>query len=382
MSNTSGDISAFIRKLLVLTGFCIILALIYEIRDILSVFVFAGFLVVLFSPILNALNRKGISDLIGIIIIFFGLLIFFAIVLGAILPIFAEQIVALISSINHGITDLIHTYQSGGIEAFHLPGFIANYLRSFNLTTVFNFIQNNISSIGNIVTGSAQRIAESSANILSSVSGGIFQMIMVMIFTFFVALERSNIRFFLHSILPRKMTEYLISREKQISKSLSAWIRGQMLLGLSIFALTLVGLLVLKLFGIHMSNIFTLALIAGLMEFIPYIGPFIALLPALAIAGGMGFSAVIAIFILYILIQQCENNIFVPWIMSKSLNLSPFLILFIMTIGADLFGILGILLAIPVAAVLQIFVRDAIEWKKKAERGDRDEKIEKKEAKT
>ncbi len=136
--------------------------------------------------------------------------------------------------------------------------------------------------------------------------------------------------------------------------------KGQVILCLSIFALTLIGLFALRLFGIKIDDIFTLALIAGLMEFIPYIGPFLALLPALAIAASLGMTPIFVILILYILIQQAENNIIVPMVMSKALNLSPFLILLVMTIMASLLGVVGILIAIPFAAILQIVVKDML----------------------
>ena len=79
----------------------------------------------------------------------------------------------------------------------------------------------------------------------------------------------------------------------------------------------------------------------------------------------MGWSAIIIVLILYIVIQQMENNILVPLIMSKSLDISPFLILVTMTALGSLFGIIGILLAIPFAAILQMIVGDLILWKKK-----------------
>ncbi len=97
------------------------------------------------------------------------------------------------------------------------------------------------------------------------------------------------------------------------------------------------------------------------MEFIPYIGPFIALLPALALVAGMGIIPIVSVIILYILIQQAENNILVPMVMSKSLDISPFLILLMMTVMASLFGVIGILLAIPFTAVLQIIINDILE---------------------
>ncbi len=96
------------------------------------------------------------------------------------------------------------------------------------------------------------------------------------------------------------------------------------------------------------------------MEFIPYIGPFLALLPALAIVASMGITPVVSILILYIIIQQAENNIIVPMVMSKTLHLPPFLIILMMTVMASLFGIAGILLAIPFAAILQILTQDLI----------------------
>lgn len=110
---------------------------------------------------------------------------------------------------------------------------------------------------------------------------------MILVFTFFMSLERKSIRKFLYQVFPKKVSTYLEGREESFLLVLKQWIRGQIILGASIFVLTFVGLLILKLFGIHIDNIFSLALIAGLMEFIPYIGPFLALLPALAIALGM-----------------------------------------------------------------------------------------------
>lgn len=109
-----------------------------------------------------------------------------------------------------------------------------------------------------------------------------------------------------------------------------------------------------------MSHIATLALIAGMMEFIPYVGPLIALLPALAIAATLGVWPAIIIIVLYIAIQQLENHVLVPLIMSRTLSISPFLILLVMTVMTILFGIVGILLAIPLAAIIQMVVGDMI----------------------
>jgi predicted PurR-regulated permease PerM len=74
----------------------------------------------------------------------------------------------------------------------------------------------------------------------------------------------------------------------------------------------------------------------------------------------MGITPIVAVLVLYVCIQQAENNILVPMVMSKALNLSPFFILLMMTVMASLFGITGILLAIPFAAIIQILVKDTL----------------------
>lgn len=102
-----------------------------------------------------------------------------------------------------------------------------------------------------------------------------------------------------------------------------------------------------------------------MMEFIPYIGPFIALLPALAIAAGISLKAVVAVLILYIIIQQTENNLLVPYIMSRTLEVSPFAVLLTMTVCGALFGIVGIILAVPLVSVLQIFIGDYLKMRGK-----------------
>jgi predicted PurR-regulated permease PerM len=101
------------------------------------------------------------------------------------------------------------------------------------------------------------------------------------------------------------------------------------------------------------------------MEFIPYIWPFIALIPALAIWLWIWINATIIIFVLYILIQQTENNLLVPYVMWKNLSISPFSVLVAMIIWASLFWIIWIIISIPLVSITKIFVNDYIKHKNK-----------------
>jgi len=137
------------------------------------------------------------------------------------------------------------------------------------------------------------------------------------------------------------------------------------ILGFSIFVSTYIGLWFLYLVGIDIEQKFALAFIAGLTEFVPYLGPLIALVPALFVALASGWDATIGVIVLYFLIQRLENNILVPVVMSKSLNMSAFMVLFVMLIGASLLGIVGILIAVPVTSILSLFVEDWMEKRKR-----------------
>lgn len=148
-----------------------------------------------------------------------------------------------------------------------------------------------------------------------------------------MAIERKSIGKFILEILPANIEHYLIRHYKEIQSTLNAWIKAMLILSFSIFFITYIGLTLIEvIFNFDTNRTFTLALISGVMEFIPYIGPFVALIPALIIGLGISWKAAFVITILYIIIQQIENNFLVPYVMSRSLDISPFLVFVVMLV--------------------------------------------------
>lgn len=130
------------------------------------------------------------------------------------------------------------------------------------------------------------------------------------------------------------------------------WVRGQLLLGASVFVATVIGLTVLTVAGFTEFGQFTLvlALIAGVLELLPIIGPIVAAIPAILIGLSIGFPAAIAAAILYTLIQQVENNLLVPKVMGDAVELHPAVMILALVVGGSLFGIGGAILAAPTVA--------------------------------
>ena len=182
-----------------------------------------------------------------------------------------------------------------------------------------------------------------------------------------MVLERERIGRFLIDISPASLSHYLIGHYRSIQDVTTAWVKATLILSVSIFATTYIGLMLVKwIFGFDTEQAFTLAIIGGIMEFIPYIGPLIALIPAVIIGLGISWKAALILTALYLIIQRIENDILVPYVMSKALDLSPFLVFVVMLAGASLGGILGIILAVPVAWVVRVIYREYMAESQKA----------------
>jgi predicted PurR-regulated permease PerM len=137
-----------------------------------------------------------------------------------------------------------------------------------------------------------------------------------------------------------------------VGRVFSSWIRAQVLLGLAVGVATFAGLLLL---GATVDPVFSrfavlLAVIAGLLELLPIIGPIIAAIPAILIAATAGVEAAGAAFLLYLAIQQIENNVLVPKIQGDATNLHPSAVMLALVVGAAVAGLLGAILALPVTA--------------------------------
>lgn len=360
------DSLAFLRKLAVFTLFAFGLFLAYRLLHVIAIIAFAAFLTALFSPAVSTFEKWKIPDFVAVIFIYFGIFVLAASVFATTLPIFATQIVALFSTISSFADRLSADFAAGGVGALGLPDFLVPLVSLFDPASALSSFRDNAGGIAKSVATFLSAVGAKGVGAFASFGAGVVDVVLVLVFTFFFVLERHNIRAFFYRIVGEKAAAYFRSKEIPVVGVLSAWIRGQMFLGLSIFALTLFGLYALEwVFGIRLESRFALALIAGVTEFVPYLGPILALLPALALALGMSPEAVIAVLALYLVIQQLENNVLVPWLMSKSLDLSPFYVLVMTTVGVSLGGVVGILVALPAAGILRIFADDL--FPKKAE---------------
>ena len=146
---------------------------------------------------------------------------------------------------------------------------------------------------------------------------------------------------------------------RTVERVFGQWVRGQLVLGFVVGILTFIGLVIL---GRTVDPIFgryaiLLSVIAGILELLPIIGPIISAIPAVLLAATAGIEAVIAALVLYTLVQQIENNFLVPKIQGDATDLHPAAVMFAIIIGGALAGLIGAILALPIAAAGRDVVR-------------------------
>ncbi len=228
-------------------------------------------------------------------------------------------------------------------------GIVGNLSQTFSLKEAVETLQ---SAVAGLSGGILQTV--------SSIFGGVFSLIMVIIISFYLAVQERGIENFLQIITPVKHEKYIVDLWKRSQEKIGKWMQGQLLLGLLIGILVYLGLTIL---GVEYAM--TLALIAAVAELIPIFGPIIAAVPAILL--GFMDSVTLGLMVagFYIIIQQFENHLIYPLVVRKVVGVPPLLVILALIVGGKLAGLLGILLSVPVAAALMEFTDDIQEEKRK-----------------
>ena len=333
--------------------------LIFHLRHKLLLLVLAAFVATVMDSGVHKLERVGIPRGIAILVLYaiFLFLVLFLVV--SFIPIIAKQLqdMAVIISVSLGpfLDDPV-------INIPLIPAEMNAQLTKLAQTTLSNVSIDQFSislqQTGQNLSDIAQESVRWAAKAAGSVVNFIFSLVIVLVLAFFMQLEKEKIIYWLRGFIPQRYRAYAELKSEAIQTKIGQWMRGELLLMFSIFLLTLIALAIL---GIDYA--LTLAVLAGFCELIPAVGPFIAAIPAIIIAGTQeGLVWVPIVAGMYYAIQWTENNLLVPLIMKRAVGLSPISILFAMLVGVSfpdtVHPVLGIMLAVPATTVIALFLED------------------------
>jgi predicted PurR-regulated permease PerM len=199
-------------------------------------------------------------------------------------------------------------------------------------------------------------IASGEGTLLSRTVGvfnGVFTLLTVLVISFYLVAEEKGMKKFIGMLVPADQQDFTWQLMTKIQHKMGMWVLGQIILSFSIFLLTFIGLSIL---GVKYALF--LALLAGLLEVVPYIGPFVSAIPAVFFALIQSPALVVAVIILYVIIQKTEGYVLVPKIMEKTVGTSPLVVLLALLIGFKLAGIFGLLLAVPLVSAVTVIIQE------------------------
>ena len=179
--------------------------------------------------------------------------------------------------------------------------------------------------------------------------GGLLGLITILLLTFYMLVESQAIFDFFVRLFPRRRRSKVAEVSVLVTSKVSAWLGGQIFLGFVIGVTTAIGL---GLMGV--PYFFVLALIAGIGEMIPMVGPLISAVPAIAVAFTVSPGLALGVAIFFLVQQQVENAVLVPKLMGETVGLSAVTVITALIVGSELLGLAGALLAVPTAAIMQV----------------------------
>jgi len=184
--------------------------------------------------------------------------------------------------------------------------------------------------------------------------GGVFGFVTILILSFYLLLDsEAFVRTFVR-LFPRTERPRVEDACRRVSGKVSAWLGGQLLL-----AAIIGGTAALALFLMGVPYFYVLALIAGIGEMIPIVGPILAALPAIAVAFTVSPTLALGVALFFLIQQQFENHVLVPKIMERQVGISAAGVIIALLVGGTLLGVVGAILAVPTMAILQVMFEEA-----------------------
>ncbi|MDD3066838.1 MAG: AI-2E family transporter [Candidatus Gracilibacteria bacterium] len=332
-----------------------IIALAYfliAIKDVLILFFIAAFLELALDPFVDKMKRWRIPRGFGILIVYAVIIGFFGVIISSFVPILTTEIPKL-------ATQILNWVSNFGIDTSVLQQYISQF-QDYLVNIQSNLNRENITAGLNVLSS----VGQNAFAVVGSIAGGLFSFIMILVIAFFMSVEEDGIKNFFVALFPKRFHKYINEKGSKVGDKFGAWVRGQIILMVVVGAMTYIAL---SIAGVNYAA--TLGTFSGLTELIPYVGPMIALIPAVILAASQGgFVLAIVVTAIYIGVQQLEGNVIVPLVMKKAVGLSPVVIMFAMLVGASFPSVInpvvGIIVSVPLATAISVFVHDWAEREK------------------
>ena len=314
-------------------AFVLVLIFLYSIREILILLVLAIVISSICQSLVDFLQKKKISRFLATSFVFILILGISGIFLWLVIPLVISQFGNFIANFNETIIK---------IGSRNIFGEIIQQL-IVNLKTALDVLTKGATTVFNLIF---------------SIFGGIFSALTCLVLAFYLTLKERGVEKFFRSIFPKTYENRLILIFEKSSSRIGRWFQGRLLLSLLIGLFSWLGF---YLFGVKYSG--TLALLAAVLDIIPIIGPIFAGLIVFLVTLTDSWLLGIWVVLFFIILQQLEGILLAPLIMGKTTGLPPLVVFIALLIGAKIAGLIGFILAIPLAIIVQEIFEESVRRK-------------------
>ena len=287
------------------------------------------------NPLVNLFEKRMSRFIASLLAIFVGIITILIVIVGVV-PIIVEQTQNLITALPRYIEVV--------------KGYLEEYSDNAYVQVVVEYVNNNLNvskiseKLVSIATSGAQ-------GVVSSISSTASVLVTMPFVLFFLLKDASHFNKFVISLLPKKLEKPVAETIDEIDDKVGSYIQGQMLVSLCIGIMLFIGY---NIIGLHYA--FSLATIAAFLSIVPYLGPVIAITPAMLVAASTSWIMVLKMLVVWGIVQFLEGNIVSPNIMGRSMNMHPLTVIFVILIGVNIAGVVGAIIGIPVYSILKVLV--------------------------
>ena len=287
------------------------------------------------NPLVNFFSKKISRFSASLLAIFVGIITVLIVIIGVV-PIIVEHTQNLITAMPRYVEIV--------------KGYLEEYSDNAYVQVVVEYVNTNLnaSKISERLITIATSVAQ---GIVSSISSTASVLVTMPFVLFFLLKDASKFNKFVISLLPKKLEKPVAETIDEIDDKVGSYIQGQMLVSLCIGVMLFIGYNVI---GLHYG--FSLATIAAFLSIVPYLGPVIAITPAMLVAASTSWIMVVKMLVVWGVVQFLEGNIISPNIMGRSMNMHPLTVIFVILIGVNISGVVGAILGIPVYSILKVLI--------------------------
>lgn len=297
----------------------------------------------LINPLVKKLEKKGIKRAYAILLVYLVAILILTLVFTLLIPKLSEQIKTFaytLPTFFRNLTDKVYNFVnenfSGNSTLNRIAKEAENTLNS-NIKVLQESLMNSIGNIGERVT---------------SIAGLIMRIVLIPVFSFYFIMDKERYIKKVKKIMPIKNREKTLALLTEIDNTNSQFVRGRLLMALAVGVLTSI-----LLFIVGVDFALVVGIITCIADIIPYIGPALGFIPAVLIAFIDSPIKALIVGIAFVLIQWIENNVLAPKILGTTIGLNPLIVLLCLIIGAGMFGVAGMIFAVPVVATIKVVIK-------------------------